>query len=245
MPDQEEILDHRSLSSVDDMLPVTTLVPADPQPSLPIFTTSLPELSKNDIKAGKDFCKRAVESIVKLKLPETISKRKELQDIVALQMRFEQFTLESMFTIVANAMKLMENIQIDDVYTTDGLMDPFKLQSIIALQQHAMNTVSQFSLQLRQLPSAISNIIKDVEYSQVIVLTEEANKQISDSAGGNTTTTPLAIMLRNAEKEMRESDNAVHDVESEDIKADEGIPVDEAIIAEAETIDASDLDMPD
>ena len=185
-------------------------------------------VDEHDIDTAKTVCKDFVGSIVQAKLPDVIKKRPELMKIVELHESFEKFTMTSMFAIVAQGMRLLSQLTLEnDIYTMEGIIDPFKLQSVLAVQQQCMNLLLQFNTHLRRLPSVISDLLRDLEYSQTIQIEVAAtNQALSDR--GNVTSKPISILMREAQKELDEQTYE---------EIDESVPTDEEPVDPYNNID--------
>jgi hypothetical protein len=109
----------------------------------------------------------------------------------------------------------------DDVMNAEGLLDPFKLQAVLATQQQTMNLLLQFNTHLRRLPSVIGDMLRDLEYSQTIQI-EVASSQQALLERGNISSKPISVILREAQKDLAEHP---YDEAEEVIPADEE-PVD-------------------
>lgn len=166
-------------------------------------------ISERDTKHGKEVCKQIINEIVSLKLPDSIKKRPELQRIVQMQVSFEEFTLKSMFCVVAQAVKLLDQLTMEDaIYTPEGLLDAFKLQGVMQTQQHVMNIIQQFNLHVRRLPSVLTDMIRDIEYSQVIQI--EAVQV--ETTSQNVSSKPIAVLLQEAQAQLA-SEQTTQDIE--------------------------------
>lgn len=164
-------------------------------------------ISEHDTRKGKEFCRSIVSQIVKLKLPEHLRKKDELIKLIQLQQSFEEFTLQSMFAVVAQAVKLLNQLTLEnDLYDEMGQLNNFKLQAVLATQQHVMSIIQQFNLHIRRLPQAITDMIRDIEYSQVMTIeTVDCNHEESSSYG-HTTSKPLALIMQEAEAELAQTE---------------------------------------
>lgn len=164
----------------------------------------VPTLSETDIKAGKAICKDMVDKIVALHLPAHLAKQERIMQVVQMQQRFEEFTLASMFAVVAQAVQVLEQLTMsDDIYTPEGILDPCKLQSILNTQQHVMNVVQQFNLHLRRLPQALVDMLHSIEYSQTIQAELVQPKQIES---GRITSKPFSAILAQAKSELEQQE---------------------------------------
>lgn len=162
-------------------------------------------LSERDTIAGKELCKKFIDSVVALHLPDTIKNKPELKRVVEMQQRFEEFSLQSMFAVVAQAVKLLNVLTVEnDIYTPEGVIDNFKLQGIMNAQQHVMNVIMQFNTHLRRLPGVLIDMMNDVERSEVLYI--NASTVSSEPVEtGNTSSKPIALLLRDAEQQLAES----------------------------------------
>lgn len=162
-------------------------------------------LSERDTTAGKDLCKKFIDSVVALHLPDTIKNKPELKRVVEMQQRFEEFSLQSMFAVVAQAVKLLNVLTVEnDIYTPEGIIDNFKLQGIMNAQQHVMNVIMQFNTHLRRLPGVLIDMMNDVERSEVLYI-NASTVSSEPIETGNTSSKPIALLLRDAEQQLAES----------------------------------------
>lgn len=179
------------------------------------------EISEKDETASRNFCKAIIKQIVDLRLPKNIKGREELMQIIELQRSFEEFTLVSMFSVVSKAVKMLRNIDIDDVYTPEGVFDPFRLTAQMQLQQHTMNIIMQFSTHVRRLPVVISDMINDVEASTRMAIDVTENTGGQSGNLGSSTSKPLSMLLIEAEADL---------AKAAEEKADDSDIIEDAII---------------
>jgi hypothetical protein len=183
---------------------------------------SVAELSERDTRAGKALCKEFIDSVVKLHLPDTIKNKPELLKVVELQQRFEEFSLKAMFSVVAQAVKLLDQLTVEnDIYTPEGIIDNFKLQAIMNAQQHVMNVILQFNTHLRRLPGTLIDMMNDVERSEMVYINAtEVHDETKEL--GNTTSRPIALLLKDVEKQLE--DAQAEEVEDDDVVEPEPEP---------------------
>jgi hypothetical protein len=153
-------------------------------------------------------------------LPKNIQKQPEIANLIGMQRALENFTLQSMFTVVAKSIELLSDLSGNDVYDMNGQFDPFRLQSILATQQHVMNVIAAFNTHCRRLPIVIQDMLRDLEVFTIVDISKQndVDKQVSS---GFITATPMATFLNQAVK-AKESEfvehtevtnNECHDIE--------------------------------
>lgn len=221
---------------IDKMTDITDLVSTDDgsykdRKLISMKTNGNEEISVKNHEIGEQFCKVFVDNIINLKLPDYIRNKDELRNVIELHGKFETFSLQAMFKVVIRAMQMLENIDIDDIYDITGNVDLGKWNAQLMMQQQCMNLIAQFNLHLRQLPVAITNLIRDIEYSQTITVTEIQNdtKQIA----GTTSSKSIAQLLREAGQELQRND----DNEDFMIQEEPPTPVESSILDSEENIE--------
>lgn len=150
-------------------------------------------------KQAKEFCQQYVDKLVELHLPKALAKNPVIRDVVSMQQSMHTMSLMAMVTVVRNSMQLLSNLSVDDMYTPDGMLDPFKLQAILSTQQHVMDFVARFNAQIRQMPSIVQQMITEASFQQIIELREEEDRQAAEISGTQRSNVPLAVMLKQAE----------------------------------------------
>lgn len=194
-------------------------------------------LSAENVALAKNFCGDIVKDIIAAKLPKTIMNKPELTKIVELHSKFEVFTLQSMFVVVSRAMRLMESFDVEDIYDMTGMVDLGKVNAQMMLQQQVMNLLSQFSMHIRRLPTAITDIIREVESTQYIEIQEigVTGHEEPQAQLGMATSKPIAQLLREAQSEL-----AVEAVEEPEVPT---MPPTEQEIISSEDVDENDFDI--
>lgn len=166
------------------------------RPDMPNMSVMLTE---NDSKAGEEFCRKTVDAILNLHLPKHIQRRPEIMAVIRMQQSFEDFTLRAMFAVVSQAIQMLKQLTVqDDIYTPEGLIDPFKIQMVLATQQSVMQLIAQFNMHVRSLPSVIINMIRDIEYSTAIPA-----EIVKDADSGKRSSKPMAVLLKEAEQQLQ------------------------------------------
>jgi hypothetical protein len=124
-----------------------------------------------------------------------------------MQTSFEKFTVQGMFAVVAQAVKLLTNLTIEDmIYTPEGLIDAFKIQTILATQQHTMNILQQFNTHVRQLPGTLMDMLYSVERQSIIEIQSSAVEvHDAESTGGNVSSKSMAQLLIEAETQLKDN----------------------------------------
>lgn len=192
MIDDDDIYEADPMQDMSSIGQVTDLVES----------TKKYDLTTAQISHGKTVCKTLIEAIAKLKLPKTIKDKPELVEILRMQVGFENFALQSMFVAVAKAVRMLEDEDFNDCLTPDGQFDPNKLLAIMNLQQHVMSMVTQFNMHVRRLPSVFTDMIRDIEYTQMQAIEVSEASQEFIGTGANCTSTPLSLLLQETKREL-------------------------------------------
>lgn len=194
-------------------------------------------LSAENVALAKNFCGDIVKDIIAAKLPKTIMDKPELSRIVELHSKFEVFSLQSMFVVVSRAMRLMESFDVEDIYDMTGMVDLGKVNAQMMLQQQVMNLLTQFSMHVRRLPAAITDIIREVESTQYIEIQEVSVNGQEEPQGqlGMATSKPIAQLLREAQSEL-----AVEAIEEPEVPT---MPPTEKEIIDTEDVNENELDL--
>ena len=231
----ETIDEHIEDASTEDFQQALSISDMRSQAKIPMSFS----ISEHDTNQGKKLCKEIVEQIVELRLPKSIKSQPELLKIVELQKSFEQFTLQSMFAVVAQAVRLLNQLTVEDaIYTPEGAVDTFKLNAVLATQQHVMNVVAQFNMHVRRLPGVLIDMIKNIEYSQVIEVGGTTQQSQQAQLPENCTAKPLAMMLAEAQAKLAEAKTAeTNESEAEIIEQPEPEDVTELPDGEEATIE--------
>jgi hypothetical protein len=167
-----------------------------------VESTKKYDLTTAQLSQGKAVCKTLIEAIAKLKLPKSVKDKPELVEILRMQVGFENFALQSMFIAVAKAVRMLEDEDFNDCLTPDGEFDPNKLLAIMNLQQHVMSMVMQFNTHVRRLPVVFSDMIRDLEYTQMQAIEVSEAGQEFVGTGANCTSTPLSLLLQETKREL-------------------------------------------
>lgn len=189
--DTGEILLKHDLTNIKDL--------ANPATEQTLQPVSLDAIGNDQ---AKNFCKQYVDKLVELHLPKALANNPTIKAVVSMQQSMHTMSLMAMVTVVRNSMQLLSNLSVDDMYTPEGMLDPFKLQAILSTQQHVMDFVARFNAQIRQMPSIVQQMITEASFQQIVEL-REAEEQ-KEAAKNNTyrSNMSLSVMLKQAETEQ-------------------------------------------
>lgn len=163
-----------------------------------------------DAKATKAFCEDYVNKLVQLHLPKQLAQNKTIAAVIDMQKSMHTMSLAAMITVVRKSMDLLSNLTTDDMYTPEGMLDPFKLQAILSTYQHVMDFVARFNAQIRMMPSIVQQMITEASITQIIELRQEQERVEEQQSGGTRSNLALAVLMKQAEAEVANADDFVY-----------------------------------